>query len=216
MGIAKEKGKNECKCPACGAAVSGGRTLTEPVREPSERPESETGGSKKKKEHSEPGDDEFNTQPKSYPFSTWLAECDKTPDEPVTPGVKATAVKNKILQWQREAPDDKIISKQISHTYRRSTENGTNGMSYSLHAVGSHGPHPRPNLRQRRNQVSLFLRQHERSAEERRCQRIPREARDQDPGKLLPAAARLPRKVHRTDTPLHRLPAPNAAAKLST
>jgi hypothetical protein len=41
----------------------------------------------------------------------FLALADKFPDEPITPSSKLTALKETILRWQLEAPDDKIIGK---------------------------------------------------------------------------------------------------------
>ncbi|KAI1491548.1 P-loop containing nucleoside triphosphate hydrolase protein [Biscogniauxia mediterranea] len=41
--------------------------------------------------------------------STFLLDCDKTYPKPIVPSTKTTAAMEAILQWQADAPDDKII-----------------------------------------------------------------------------------------------------------
>lgn len=60
------------------------------------------------------GDDEHYFQPKCKETTNWLMENDKEwPAESVNPSAKTTAVKNQILKWQKEAPNDKIIGKCV-------------------------------------------------------------------------------------------------------
>lgn len=62
------------------------------------------------------GDDELFCQPRTKSIrSKWLEHCDKMwPEQPIVPSAKTTAVKNQVLKWQAEAPNDKIISKSES------------------------------------------------------------------------------------------------------
>lgn len=59
------------------------------------------------------GDDENWAQPKLRDSSKWLKQYDDNyPNKDLMASAKTIAVKNQILIWQREAPDDKIIGKQ--------------------------------------------------------------------------------------------------------
>ena len=65
---------------------------------------------KNKKEEREIGDDENRAQPKLRDSSKWIQQYDKNyPHKHLMASAKTMAVKNQILIWQREAPDDKII-----------------------------------------------------------------------------------------------------------
>ncbi|KAJ2983324.1 hypothetical protein NUW58_g6270 [Xylaria curta] len=56
------------------------------------------------------GRDNFGKHPKLRKSqSRFLRECDQAYPKPVVPSAKTIAVKDAILQWQSEAPDDKII-----------------------------------------------------------------------------------------------------------
>lgn len=59
----------------------------------------------------QPGDDLLGVQPKSSDVAKFLEICDRTPDKPVTPSAKTTAIKMQVLEWLHKYPDDKIISK---------------------------------------------------------------------------------------------------------
>ena len=66
--------------------------------------------SRKKKTESEVGDDENWVQPKLRDNSEWIAQYDECyPDKILVASAKTIAVKNQILIWQKEAPEDKII-----------------------------------------------------------------------------------------------------------
>ncbi len=59
----------------------------------------------------EVGDDENWLQPVMRDSSTWIKEYDDNyPHMDLMASAKTMAVKNQVLLWQREAPDDKIIS----------------------------------------------------------------------------------------------------------
>jgi hypothetical protein len=65
---------------------------------------------KKKKGKREVGDDENWAQPKLRDSSKWIEQYDRNyPNKDLMAGAKTIAVKNQILIWQRQAPDDKII-----------------------------------------------------------------------------------------------------------
>ncbi|KAI0132812.1 SNF2 family N-terminal domain-containing protein [Xylariales sp. AK1849] len=58
------------------------------------------------------GDDHLDFQPRTKKSATtFLASCDKiySKDNPMVPSAKTTAVKETVLEWLSEAPDDKII-----------------------------------------------------------------------------------------------------------
>lgn len=56
------------------------------------------------------GQDRFKKHPKlPKSQSIFLTQCDKAHPDPVVPSAKTTAVKATILEWQSQAPDDKII-----------------------------------------------------------------------------------------------------------
>lgn len=56
------------------------------------------------------GCDHFNKHPKlKKSQSKFLQKCDQDFPKPVVPSAKTVAVKQAILEWQAEAPDDKII-----------------------------------------------------------------------------------------------------------
>jgi len=67
---------------------------------------------KKTEEDREVGDDESLVQPKMRDSSKWVKQYDKSyPHKALCASAKTIAVKNQILIWQAEAPDDKIIGK---------------------------------------------------------------------------------------------------------
>jgi len=62
-----------------------------------------------------PGSDWRGLQPLGDEESgEFLAECDRNPALAMAPSAKTVMVKDIILKWQREAPDDKIIGKSES------------------------------------------------------------------------------------------------------
>lgn len=66
--------------------------------------------SRKKKGKSQFGDDLNCVQPKVRDRNEWLNDYDATlGTKELLPSAKTIAIKNKILEWQRDAPDDKII-----------------------------------------------------------------------------------------------------------
>lgn len=61
------------------------------------------------------GDDFNGYQPKGE-RSLFLEQSDKThPEFPLPQSAKTRAVKEIVLQWQKEAPNDKIISESVVH-----------------------------------------------------------------------------------------------------
>jgi hypothetical protein len=58
------------------------------------------------------GDDENWAQPKLRDRSNWIEDYDTNyPNKELMASAKTIAVKNQIIIWQREAPDDKIIGR---------------------------------------------------------------------------------------------------------
>jgi hypothetical protein len=67
---------------------------------------------KSKKEEWQVGDDANWAQPKLRDRSKWIEDYDKDyANKELMASAKTIAVKNQIIIWQREAPDDKIIGK---------------------------------------------------------------------------------------------------------
>jgi hypothetical protein len=96
-------------------------TLRQPEGGPGEDSDEDDGGKrrrrKKKKNKKEDkevqvGDDVNWAQPKLRDRSKWIEDYDKNyPNKELMASAKTIAVKNQILIWQRESPDDKIIGK---------------------------------------------------------------------------------------------------------
>ncbi|AEO70728.1 uncharacterized protein THITE_2024021, partial [Thermothielavioides terrestris NRRL 8126] len=105
-------------CPTCRAAIYGAVDLQEPEcasgealsdREAADGKSARKTRKKRKKER-QVGDDERWVQPKMKDRSKWIEQYDKSfPNKGLVASAKTIAVKNQILIWQREAPDDKII-----------------------------------------------------------------------------------------------------------
>jgi hypothetical protein len=70
------------------------------------------GKKKMTKEDWELGDDALMAQPKMKDSHKWIEEYDNNPKRDLMASAKTIAVKNQILIWQAEAPNDKIISKE--------------------------------------------------------------------------------------------------------
>lgn len=67
---------------------------------------------KKTEEDREVGDDSNLAQPKMKDSSKWIEQYDKNyPHRPLLASAKTIVVKNQILKWQKDAPDDKIIGR---------------------------------------------------------------------------------------------------------
>ncbi|KAK3294100.1 SNF2 family N-terminal domain-containing protein [Chaetomium fimeti] len=65
---------------------------------------------KKTEEDWEVGDDRNLAQPKMKDSSKWIKQYDKSfPHRPLQGSSKTIIVKNQILKWQKDAPDDKVI-----------------------------------------------------------------------------------------------------------
>ncbi|KAK4235222.1 hypothetical protein C8A03DRAFT_18001 [Achaetomium macrosporum] len=117
-------------CPACGGLLFHAEALTEPEGAASEGldddddPFDQSGGvgnrsakrkrrtARKNKAEREIGDDERWVQPVLIDRSKWIRQY-KAPgaNKKLLASAKTIAVKNQILIWQREAPEDKIIGK---------------------------------------------------------------------------------------------------------
>lgn len=111
-------------CPTCRCPVFTLDVLQEPERRLSQSKDAsdrETGGRRRRKKRKnaetqrEVGDDENLVQPKLKDSSRWIEQYDKNfPNQILLASAKTIAVKNQILIWQREAPEDKIIGKRGS------------------------------------------------------------------------------------------------------
>ncbi len=70
----------------------------------------------KTEEDREVGDDYNLVQPRMKDSSKWIKQYDAGyPNKELGASAKTIAVKNQILLWQKEAPEDKIISRCPSH-----------------------------------------------------------------------------------------------------
>ncbi|KAK8128624.1 hypothetical protein PG984_009732 [Apiospora sp. TS-2023a] len=72
--------------------------------------ETRNDASKRGKDGRKLGDDFLDNQPRMKNSSTrFLQALDKSYPKPMVPSAKTTTVKHTILEWQKDAPDDKII-----------------------------------------------------------------------------------------------------------
>ena len=122
MAKAKDQGDTEGTCPACAHKIFRYQPLNLPKnvnpvasKAPSQAqngPGSKSTGDRKRRKKGERlvGDDILNSQPRMNGASSWLDEFGANSSEPLTPSASTVAIKNQVLKWQREAPDDKIIS----------------------------------------------------------------------------------------------------------
>ncbi|KAI0440532.1 SNF2 family N-terminal domain-containing protein [Xylaria telfairii] len=90
------------KCPDCNKSL----TLYEPV-EQSDAEHKDTQGSTTPRGGWKLGRDSLNKHPKFQ--CKFLQQSDQAHPEPVLPSAKTTAIKDAIIKWRLEAPDDKII-----------------------------------------------------------------------------------------------------------
>ncbi|KAI6369285.1 hypothetical protein MCOR25_004466 [Pyricularia grisea] len=121
-----EASNQEPKCPHCSAVVKTYKRMPKPASrnkkyeedtddEPEEQldePPRARGRRKRKgstNKGPQPGDDAQGIQPRSSDITKFLEICDRTPDKPITPSAKTTAIKMQVLEWLHKHPDDKII-----------------------------------------------------------------------------------------------------------
>ncbi|KAH9432651.1 hypothetical protein MCOR02_007341 [Pyricularia oryzae] len=121
-----EASNQEPKCPHCSTVVKAYKRMPKPgnrnkrydedTDEDAEEQFDDLGrapGNRRKKARAkkgpQPGDDLLGVQPKSSDVAKFLEICDRTPDKPVTPSAKTTAIKMQVLEWLHKYPDDKII-----------------------------------------------------------------------------------------------------------
>jgi SNF2 family DNA or RNA helicase len=100
------------RCPECNTCLTGYESLEESDEEDSDIDRSTRGVTRRRigVYQRKPGRDIFGQHPKlKKSQSRFLKECDQAHPKPVVPSAKTTAVKEAILAWQSEAPDDKII-----------------------------------------------------------------------------------------------------------
>ncbi|KAF2964057.1 hypothetical protein GQX73_g9507 [Xylaria multiplex] len=91
------------KCPECDTSLAG----LDKYEQPDTR---ELKSQRYKFSTPERGRDIFEQHPRiTRSRSEFLQQCDHDYPEPVVPSAKTIAVKEAILKWQSEAPDDKII-----------------------------------------------------------------------------------------------------------
>lgn len=65
---------------------------------------------KKNKDGKTLGNDYLNVQPRAkLAWSAFLHALDAKYPQPMVPSAKTTTVKHTVLEWQKDAPDDKII-----------------------------------------------------------------------------------------------------------
>lgn len=107
----------EC-CPTCNTVLWKLSVLREPDRilgvqvdDGNDAPKAKK-KRKKTEEDREVGDDSNLAQPKMKDSSKWVEQYDKCyPNKRLLGSAKTIVVKNQILKWQKEAPDDKIIGR---------------------------------------------------------------------------------------------------------
>ncbi|KAH6855854.1 P-loop containing nucleoside triphosphate hydrolase protein [Chaetomium sp. MPI-CAGE-AT-0009] len=109
---------NEYYCPACNTMLWNPNlsALREPDRMLGEQGDDNNDvvnkpkKRKKTEEDWEVGDDRNLAQPKMTDSSKWIEQYDKSyPRGKLMASAKTVVVKNQILKWQKDAPDDKII-----------------------------------------------------------------------------------------------------------
>ncbi|KAI0861758.1 P-loop containing nucleoside triphosphate hydrolase protein [Xylaria cubensis] len=100
------------KCPDCNKALTNSEPLRESDTEDSDIEDStrRSGSLRSMPQVRQLGRDSFNYHPTfSKSHSRFLRECDRAYPEPAAPSAKTIAVKETILKWVFDAPDDKII-----------------------------------------------------------------------------------------------------------
>ncbi|KAI0182833.1 SNF2 family N-terminal domain-containing protein [Xylaria flabelliformis] len=100
------------KCPDCNKALTNSEPLRESDIEDSDIEDStrRSGSLRSMPQVRQLGRDSFNYHPTfSKSHSRFLLECDRAYPEPAAPSAKTIAVKETILKWVFDAPDDKII-----------------------------------------------------------------------------------------------------------
>ncbi|KAI1130815.1 SNF2 family N-terminal domain-containing protein [Nemania abortiva] len=99
------------KCPDCNKSLSDYEPMEQSDTDDSDTEDSQ-GNRTSRRIFGPPkqGLDSFKKHPKlKKKQSEFLRECDQSYPKPVVPSAKTVAVKEAILKWQAEAPDDKII-----------------------------------------------------------------------------------------------------------
>lgn len=105
-------------CPTCNTMLWQVEPFKQSDAAPGEQSDAENDGRRRRKKKKmteadwELGDDANMAQPKMKDSHKWMEEYDKNyPKRDLVASAKTIAVKNQILLWQAEAPDDKIIGK---------------------------------------------------------------------------------------------------------
>ncbi|WQF85877.1 Putative helicase, Zinc finger, RING-type, Zinc finger, RING/FYVE/PHD-type [Colletotrichum destructivum] len=101
------------KCPRCRKTIGVPKPFNLDGNEADEDLESDAGTNVKDKDYIQGNDyakfQPFEDEGKNKKSNKFLRISDKQPDLPVTSSAKMTALKETVLRWQAEAPDDKII-----------------------------------------------------------------------------------------------------------
>lgn len=120
----KEALKLKASCPTCKAMLWEIDALEQPEGMPAELSDDDTTGRKrrrrknKKPEDWELGDDYNLAQPEMKDSHNWIKQYDEAyPQKELVASAKTIAVKNQILVWQQEAPEDKIIGRLLACSF---------------------------------------------------------------------------------------------------
>ncbi|KAI0100531.1 SNF2 family N-terminal domain-containing protein [Nemania sp. FL0031] len=108
----RREGRIIPRCPDCDASLTEFEPLEESDSDDPDIDDSRSDKTSRRFQLSLPkqGRDSFKKHPKlKKSQSKFLRECDQAFPKPVVPSAKTVAVKEAILKWQAEAPDDKII-----------------------------------------------------------------------------------------------------------
>ena len=106
-------------CPTCSTVIWQLGALDGPDEAPDEESDGEADRPKRRRRKRnkteadrEVGDDHNLAQPRMKDSSKWMEQYDKAyPVKQLGASAKTIAVKNQILLWQKEAPEDKIIGR---------------------------------------------------------------------------------------------------------
>lgn len=117
---AREEEKDTVECPTCSAEHSLDDIIASPESQRGSQSQSRRRQGKRDRNINPdmPGNDCNGFQPVGDEGSAkFLEECDRNVNLPIAASAKTVMVKDLILNWQKEAPNDKIIGRQAHQTH---------------------------------------------------------------------------------------------------
>ncbi len=178
-------------CPTCNTVLWQLSELDEPDGVLEDESDNESRPKRRKRNKTEAdrevGDDYNLVQPKMKDSSKWIKQYDTSyPRKELGASAKTIAVKNQILLWQREAPEDKIIGRYSNHRPLLSSLLFLGFQltpSQSLCQLGEARLHHRQDAQRRADSFPVLLRRPHTGTEKRRDYQISRQSERQSPGK---------------------------------